>query len=164
MGCSSGCLPCQPPPPPAAEQPLARLSSVCDAECGPPQDDADGTDVSGGGSAKADLPPGPGPEPRLPKSPENYTLERLAQATGGAEKSWYRCLFSFGFISLVIGLAGTSVTFTFDTMPQIKVMSMLMLVTGALMLLGAAICWRVRRARRRAKKEAGFFSAEQGTL
>ncbi|XP_041939743.1 transmembrane protein 100-like [Alosa sapidissima] len=164
MGCSSGCLPCQPPPPPAAAQPLARLSSVCDAECGLPQDGVDDGTVDAGGSTKPNLPPGPGPEPRLPKSPENYTLERLAQATGGAEKSWYRCLFSFGFISLVIGLAGTSVTFTFNTLPQIKVVSMLMLITGILMLLVAAICWRVRRARRRAKKEGGFFNAEQGTL
>ncbi|KAK2820961.1 hypothetical protein Q5P01_023920 [Channa striata] len=38
------------------------------------------------------------------KAPETLpTLERLAQATGGTEKSWYRCVFPFGVISLVIG-------------------------------------------------------------
>lgn len=163
MGCSSGRLPFQPPlpPPSSSAQPLARLSSVCDGECGLPQDGVDG---SNNGGTKPDFPPGPGPEPILPKSPENFTLERLAQATGGAEKSWYRCVFPFGFISLVIGMAGTGVTFTFDTMPQIKVVSLLMLITGFLMLLVAVICWKVRRARRRAKKEGGFFCAEQGTL
>ncbi|XP_031417037.1 transmembrane protein 100 [Clupea harengus] len=158
MGCSSGHLPCHPPP---QAQTLARLSAVCDTECGLPQDGDDGTST---GATKPDLPPGPAPEPTLPKTPENFTLERLSQATGGAEKSWYRCVFPFGFISLVIGMAGTSVTFTFNTLPQIQVMSLVMLVSGFLMLLIAAICWRARRARRRAKKEAGFFTSEQGTL
>uniref|UniRef100_A0AAV2KLP3 Uncharacterized protein n=1 Tax=Knipowitschia caucasica TaxID=637954 RepID=A0AAV2KLP3_KNICA len=35
------------------------------------------------------------------------SLERLSQATGGMEKSWYRCIFPFGIISMVIGAAGT---------------------------------------------------------
>lgn len=173
MGCLSGRVPCQPPVPPLHHhhppgQTIAQLSSVCDvSESGPGRqlDGVDSTSTSTGvGATKPCPPPGPTPEPVLPKSPENFTLERLAQATGGAEKSWYRCVFPFGFISLVIGMAGTSVTFTFDTLPQIKVVSLLMLVTGFLMLLTAAIYWRVRRARRRAKKEGGIFSAEQGTL
>lgn len=129
-----------------------------------PLDGMDGVGIGSSGT-KPDFPPGPCPDPTLlPKSPENFTLERLSQATGGAEKSWYRCVFPFGFISLVIGMAGTSVTFTFNTLPQIKVVSLLLLVMGVIMLFTAALCWRVRRARKRAKKEGGIFSAEQGTL
>lgn len=99
------------------------------------------------------------------KHPESLpALERLAQATGGTEKSWYRCVFPFGVISLVIGMAGTGVTFTFKTLLQTKVVSVALLCTGVLMLVVAAVCWRVHRLRRRKKKEGGFFSTEQGTL
>uniref|UniRef100_A0A3Q4HAB9 Transmembrane protein 100 n=1 Tax=Neolamprologus brichardi TaxID=32507 RepID=A0A3Q4HAB9_NEOBR len=70
------------------------------------------------------------------------TLERLAQATGGTEKSWYRCVFPFGVISLVIGMAGTGVTFTFNTLLQTKVVSVALLCVGVMMLLVAAVCWR----------------------
>lgn len=102
---------------------------------------------------------------RDPKPPETLpTLERLAQATGGTEKSWYRCVFPFGVISLVIGMAGTGVTFTFNTLLQTKVVSVALLCAGVLMLLVAAVCWRTHRLRRRKKKEGGFFTADQGTL
>lgn len=101
----------------------------------------------------------------LSKHPESLpTLERLAQATGGTEKSWYRCVFPFGVISLVIGMAGTGVTFTFNTLLQTKVVSVGLLCSGVVMLIVAAVCWRVHRLRRRKKKESGFFSTEQGTL
>lgn len=101
----------------------------------------------------------------LSKHPETHpTLERLAQATGGTEKSWYRCVFPFGVISLVIGMAGTGVTFTFNTLLQTKVVSVALLCAGVVMLIVAAVCWRVHRLRRRKKKEGGFFSTEQGTL
>ncbi|KAK7918737.1 hypothetical protein WMY93_010021 [Mugilogobius chulae] len=92
------------------------------------------------------------------------TLERLAQATGGTEKSWYRCVFPFGVISLVIGMAGTGVTFKFNTLPQTKVVSVALLCVGAVMLLVAVVCWRAHRLKRRKKKEGGFFTADQGTL
>ncbi|GAA6225965.1 transmembrane protein 100-like [Lates japonicus] len=99
------------------------------------------------------------------KPPESLpTLERLAQATGGTEKSWYRCVFPFGVISLVIGMAGTGVTFTFNTLLQTKVVSVALLCVGVVMLLVAAVCWRAHRLRRRKKKEGGFFTADQGTL
>ncbi|XP_069012230.1 uncharacterized protein [Embiotoca jacksoni] len=99
------------------------------------------------------------------KPPESLpTLERLAQATGGTEKSWYRCVFPFGVISLVIGMAGTGVTFTFNTLLQTKVVSVALLCVGVLMLLVAAVCWRAHRLRKRKKKEGGFFTADQGTL
>ncbi|KAF3704744.1 Transmembrane protein 100 [Channa argus] len=104
-----------------------------------------------------------GREPSKP--PESLpTLERLAQATGGTEKSWYRCVFPFGVISLVIGMAGTGVTFTFNTLLQTKVVSVALLCVGVVMLLVAAVCWRAHRLRRRKKKEAGFFTADQGTF
>ncbi|KAK7939821.1 hypothetical protein WMY93_003147 [Mugilogobius chulae] len=55
------------------------------------------------------------------KVPEALSsLERLSQATGGMEKSWYRCIFPFGIISLVIGVAGTGVTYTYNDLPQTK--------------------------------------------
>uniref|UniRef100_A0A3B4TRH4 Transmembrane protein 100 n=1 Tax=Seriola dumerili TaxID=41447 RepID=A0A3B4TRH4_SERDU len=99
------------------------------------------------------------------KPPESLpTLERLAQATGGTEKSWYRCVFPFGVISLVIGMAGTGVTFTFNTLLQTKVVSVALLCTGILMLLVAAVCWRAHRLRKKKKKEGGFFTADQGTF
>ncbi|KAM6964069.1 transmembrane protein 100-like [Tautogolabrus adspersus] len=92
------------------------------------------------------------------------TLERLAQATGGTEKSWYRCVFPFGVISLVIGMAGTGVTFTFNTLLQTKVVSVALLCAGVVMLLVAAICWRSHRLRKKKRKEGGFFSPDQGIL
>ncbi|MED6249282.1 hypothetical protein ATANTOWER_011860 [Ataeniobius toweri] len=99
------------------------------------------------------------------RPPESlHTLERLAQATGGTEKSWYRCVFPFGVISLVIGMAGTGVTFNFNTLPQTKVVSVVLLCLGVVMLLVAAVCWRAHRLRKRKKKEGGFFTADPGTL
>uniref|UniRef100_A0A8D2ZWK6 Transmembrane protein 100 n=1 Tax=Scophthalmus maximus TaxID=52904 RepID=A0A8D2ZWK6_SCOMX len=99
------------------------------------------------------------------KPPETlHTLERLAQATGGTEKSWYRCVFPFGVISLVIGMAGTGVTFTFNTLLQTKVVSLALLCVGVVMLIVAAVCWRAHRLRRRKKKEGGYFTVDQGTL
>ncbi|KAK9530747.1 hypothetical protein VZT92_012231 [Zoarces viviparus] len=101
----------------------------------------------------------------LAKPPETLpTLERLAQATGGTEKSWYRCVFPFGVISLVIGMAGTGVTFTFNTLLQTKVVSVALLCAGVVMLLVAAVCWRAHRLRKKKKKEGGFFAADQATL
>ncbi|XP_039509699.1 transmembrane protein 100 [Pimephales promelas] len=92
------------------------------------------------------------------------TLERLAQATGGTEESWYRCVFPFGVISLVIGVAGSAVTFSFNTLPQTRVVSLVLLVLGLVLLLVAAACWKAHRTRRREKKEAGIFSSELYTL
>ncbi|XP_062859764.1 transmembrane protein 100-like, partial [Trichomycterus rosablanca] len=92
------------------------------------------------------------------------TLDRLTQATGGTEKSWYRCVFPFGVISLVIGMAGTGVTFTFNTLLQTKVVSLVLLAVGFVMLLVAAVCWKVHRVRRKEKKDGGFFNPEQGAL
>ncbi|KAM9462469.1 transmembrane protein 100-like [Clarias gariepinus] len=137
MGCSSGHLPCQPPA-------TAQLPTL----------DPD-SNLSHDGRAPSNA----------SKTPENLsTLERLTQATGGTEKSWYRCVFPFGVISLVIGMAGTGVTFTFNTLLQTKVVSLGLLIVGFVLLLVAAACWRVHRAKRKEKKEGVFFSAEQGTL
>ncbi|XP_034567983.1 uncharacterized protein LOC117832810 [Notolabrus celidotus] len=92
------------------------------------------------------------------------SLERLSQATGGMEKSWYRCIFPFGIISLVIGVAGTGVTYTYNDLPQTKVVSVVLLVMGLLLLLMATACWTVHKKKRRKKKEGGSFNSEQCPL
>ncbi|XP_045899558.1 uncharacterized protein LOC123967494 [Micropterus dolomieu] len=92
------------------------------------------------------------------------SLERLSQATGGMEKSWYRCIFPFGIISLVIGVAGTGVTYTYNDLPQTKVVSVVLLVMGFLLLLMATACWTVHKKKRRKKKEGGSFTSEQCPL
>lgn len=92
------------------------------------------------------------------------SLERLSQATGGMEKSWYRCIFPFGLISLVIGVAGTGVTYTYNDLPQTKVVSVVLLVMGVLLLLMATACWTVHKKKRRKKKEGGSFTSEQCPL
>ncbi|XP_053708239.1 transmembrane protein 100 [Synchiropus splendidus] len=92
------------------------------------------------------------------------SLERLSQATGGMEKSWYRCIFPFGIISLVIGAAGTGVTYTYNDLPQTKVVSVVLLVMGLVLLLTASACWTVHKKKRRKKKEAGSLMSEQCPL
>ncbi|KAK0150083.1 Transmembrane protein 100 [Merluccius polli] len=175
MGCSSGR---QHPAPVLHSPDLDRVGSP-----GLPQDSdnqnrgsngSDGGDDDegggGGGGGGEEGSRGEGEDGSLKPPPHEAaaaalpTLERLAQATGGTEKSWYRCVFPFGVISLVIGAAGTGVTFTFDTLLQTKVVSVALLCVGVAMLLTAAACWRAHRLRRRKKKEGGFFCSEQGTL
>lgn len=92
------------------------------------------------------------------------SLERLSQATGGMEKSWYRCIFPFGIISLVIGAAGTGVTYTYNDLPQTKVVSVVLLVLGLVLLVTASACWTLHKKKRRKKKEAGSLMSEQCPL
>ncbi|XP_059180064.1 transmembrane protein 100-like [Centropristis striata] len=150
MGCSSG----RQPPAPVLHPDLV-CGNNSEANSLPQDSENQNQGLNGEGRV--------GREPAIP--PETLpTLERLAQATGGTEKSWYRCVFPFGVISLVIGMAGTGVTFTFNTLLQTKVVSVALLCAGVVMLLVAAVCWRAHRLRRRKKKEGGFFTADQGTL
>uniref|UniRef100_A0A669PJD2 Transmembrane protein 100 n=1 Tax=Phasianus colchicus TaxID=9054 RepID=A0A669PJD2_PHACC len=88
----------------------------------------------------------------------------LALATGGTEKSWYRCIFPFGIVSVVIGVAATCITFTING-PQMdiaKVVSVATLIFGVGLLVAAYVCWRAKRERqqRRQRQEPG--SVEQG--
>lgn len=92
------------------------------------------------------------------------SLERLSQATGGMEKSWYRCIFPFGIISLVIGVAGTGVTYTYNDLPQTKVVSVILLIVGLMLLVTATACWTVHKKKRRKKTEASSFTSEQCPL
>lgn len=92
------------------------------------------------------------------------SLERLSQATGGMEKSWYRCIFPFGIISLVIGIAGTGVTYTYNDLPQTKVVSVVLLVMGVVLLLMASACWTIHKKKRRKKKEGESLTSEQCPL
>lgn len=157
MGCSSG----RQPPAPVLQPDLDCVNS---SEANSlPQDSENQNQVLNGCGDGSDSDGRVGLDQAKP--PESLpTLERLAQATGGTEKSWYRCVFPFGVISLVIGMAGTGVTFKFNTLLQTKVVSVALLCAGFVMLLVAAVCWRAHRLRRRKKKEGGFFTADQGTL
>ncbi|XP_062840935.1 transmembrane protein 100 [Trichomycterus rosablanca] len=92
------------------------------------------------------------------------SLERLSQATGGMEKSWYRCIFPFGIISLVIGVAGTGVTYTYNDLPQTKVVSVVLLIVGIILVLMATACWTVHKKKRRKKQEVGPFTTEHCPL
>lgn len=92
------------------------------------------------------------------------SLERLSQATGGMEKSWYRCIFPFGIISLVIGVAGTGVTYTYNDLPQTKVVSVVLLIVGIILVLMATACWTVHKKKRRKKQEVGTFTTEHCPL
>uniref|UniRef100_A0A3P8YH83 Transmembrane protein 100 n=1 Tax=Esox lucius TaxID=8010 RepID=A0A3P8YH83_ESOLU len=93
-------------------------------------------------------------EAQGPKVPEVLSsLERLSQATGGMEKSWYRCIFPFGIISLVIGVSGTGVTYTYNDLPMTKVVSVVLLVAGLVLTVTATACWTVHRRKKRKKKE-----------
>ncbi|XP_076123189.1 transmembrane protein 100 [Alosa pseudoharengus] len=106
-----------------------------------------------------------GPEELGPKAPDVLSsLERLSQATGGVEKSWYRCIFPFGIISLVIGIAGTGVSYTYNDLPQTKVASVVLLVTGLILVLMATVCWTAHKKKRRKKKEGASVSSEQCPL
>ncbi|KAM4525892.1 uncharacterized protein V3H82_000370 isoform 1-T2 [Fundulus diaphanus] len=157
MGCSSGRQ-----PPASVLHPDLDLSYTSEVNTLPQDSNNQNQSLNGCGE-EADGEDGLGRGKSRP--PESlHTLERLTQATGGTEKSWYRCVFPFGVISLVIGMAGTGVTFTFNTLPQTKVVSVALLCTGVVMLIVAAVCWRAHRLRRRKKKEGGFFIVDQGTL
>ncbi|KAM9457663.1 transmembrane protein 100 [Clarias gariepinus] len=92
------------------------------------------------------------------------SLERLSQATGGMEKSWYRCIFPFGIISLVIGIAGTGVTYTYNDLPQTKVVSVILLIVGLVLVVMATACWTAHKKKRRKKKEGTPFTNEQCPL
>lgn len=96
------------------------------------------------------------------------TLNKLALATGGTEKSWYRCVFPFGIVSLVIGVAATCITFSING-PQMdiaKVVSVATLVFGVGLLVGALVCWRAKRERQRQrrKQQEEPVPLEQGVL
>ncbi|KAI5619043.1 transmembrane protein 100-like, partial [Silurus asotus] len=100
-----------------------------------------------------------------PKVPDVLSsLERLSQATGGMEKSWYRCIFPFGIISLVIGIAGTGVTYTYNDLPQTKVVSVVLLIVGLVLVVMATACWSAHKKKRRKKKEGDPFTTEQCPL
>nr|XP_056722447.1 transmembrane protein 100-like [Euleptes europaea] len=110
-----------------------------------------------------------GGKPGLPvamATDSTATLNKLALATGGTEKSWYRCVFPFGIVSLVIGVAATCITFTING-PQMdiaKVVSVATLVFGVGLLVAALICWRAKRERQRKKQQGEPVSLEQGAL
>ncbi|KAL9835964.1 LOW QUALITY PROTEIN: uncharacterized protein GJ701_011878 [Geothlypis trichas] len=98
-----------------------------------------------------------GGKPGLPlatATDSTATLNKLALATGGTEKSWYRCIFPFGIVSVVIGVAATCITFTING-PQMdiaKVVSVATLIFGVGLLVAAYVCWRAKRERQRQRQ------------
>lgn len=110
----------------------------------------------------------PGPPPPYPgetATDSTATLNKLALATGGAEKSWHRCIFPFGAVALVIGIAATCITFKFrgPHMDIAKAVSVAALAAGAAMLVAAFLCWRSRRERQRRRRQEAE-AEEQGGL
>ncbi|XP_039216742.1 transmembrane protein 100-like [Crotalus tigris] len=94
------------------------------------------------------------------------TLNKLALATGGTEKSWYRCIFPFGIVALVIGIAATCITFSING-PQMdiaKVVSVATLIFGVGLLVAALVCWRAKRERQRKKQQEEPLPLEPGGL
>ncbi|XP_065542260.1 transmembrane protein 100-like [Lathamus discolor] len=110
-----------------------------------------------------------GGKPGLPvpaATDSTATLNKLALATGGTEKSWYRCIFPFGIVSVVIGVAATCITFTING-PQMdiaKVVSVATLIFGMGLLVAAYVCWRAKRERQRKRQRQEPISLEQGAL
>uniref|UniRef100_A0A8C3H799 TM100 protein n=1 Tax=Chrysemys picta bellii TaxID=8478 RepID=A0A8C3H799_CHRPI len=104
-----------------------------------------------------------GEKPALPlttTTDSTATLNKLALATGGTEKSWYRCIFPFGIVSLVIGVAATCITFIING-PQMdiaKAVSVATLMFGVGLLVAAYICWRAKRERQRQRQREDVFT------
>ncbi|ETE62748.1 hypothetical protein L345_11494, partial [Ophiophagus hannah] len=85
------------------------------------------------------------------------TLNKLA---------WYRCIFPFGIVALVIGIAATCITFTING-PQMdiaKVVSVATLIFGVGLLVAALVCWRAKRERQRKKQQEEPLPLEPGGL
>ncbi|MEE6525319.1 hypothetical protein FKM82_025238 [Ascaphus truei] len=111
-------------------------------------------------------PPSPLPPPASQAAMDSTaTLHKLALATGGAEKSWHRCVFPFGAVALVIGIAATCITFKFHRphMDIAKAVSVAALAAGAALLVAAFLCWRSRRKRQKRRREEAD-TEEQGGL
>ncbi|XP_063285613.1 transmembrane protein 100-like [Pelobates fuscus] len=116
-------------------------------------------------AAKPGPPPPPPPPYNEAAADSTATLNKLALATGGAEKSWHRCVFPFGAVALVIGIAATCITFKFrgPHMDIAKAVSVAALAAGAAMLVAAFLCWRSRRERQKRRREEAE-AEEQGGL
>uniref|UniRef100_A0A8C8E4Q7 Transmembrane protein 100 n=1 Tax=Otus sunia TaxID=257818 RepID=A0A8C8E4Q7_9STRI len=105
------------------------------------------------------------PKSSFTSAPAPFSFQ-LALATGGTEKSWYRCIFPFGIVSVVIGVAATCITFTING-PQMdiaKVVSVATLIFGVGLLVAAYVCWRARRERQRQRQRQEPVPLEQGAL
>ncbi|KAM9837222.1 transmembrane protein 100-like [Aulostomus maculatus] len=78
---------------------------------------------------------------------------QLTAATGGAEMSCYRCIVPFGVVILIAGIVVTAVAYTFNSHGStISVLGLVLLSTGLGLLGSSAICWRVRRRRKKDKR------------
>ncbi|KAG7249705.1 hypothetical protein CRUP_018051 [Coryphaenoides rupestris] len=78
---------------------------------------------------------------------------QLSAATGGAEMSCYRCTVPFGVVVLIAGVVVTSVAYAFNSHGStISVLGLSLLSSGVGLLGASAVCWRVKRRKRRDKR------------
>lgn len=78
---------------------------------------------------------------------------QLTAATGGAEMSCYRCTVPFGVVVLIAGVVVTAVAYTFNSHGStISVLGLVLLSAGLGLLGSSAVCWRVRRRRKKDKR------------
>nr|XP_008122313.1 PREDICTED: transmembrane protein 100-like [Anolis carolinensis] len=121
------------------------------------------TCLQGPGAAVSGKPP---PSPPAAPTESAATLHKLALATGGTEKSWYRCVFPFGIVSLVIGVAATCITFSINgpRMDIAKVVSVAALLFGLALLAAALLCWRDKRRRQQQQRHTQTGPAQPGAL
>lgn len=84
----------------------------------------------------------------------------LTVATGGTEGSCYRCTLPFGVVLLVIGIAVTTVAFSFNSHAStITILGLVLLSSSILLLSLTAVCWKLQQG-----KEIEMRSASQTTL
>ncbi|XP_042554080.1 transmembrane protein 100-like [Dipodomys spectabilis] len=103
------------------------------------------------------LPPEPRPagpaEPPAPREPA-AALRALLVATGGAGRSWPRCVLPFGALATLAGAAATAITFSLRG-PRLDLAqgaALAALAAGLGLLAAAFLCWRARRRRRRRRR------------
>ncbi|CAL8302663.1 unnamed protein product [Lota lota] len=78
---------------------------------------------------------------------------QLTAATGGTEMSCYRCTVPFGVVVLIAGVVVTAVAYAFNSHGStISVLGLVLLSAGLGLLGSSAVCWRVRRRKKKRDK------------
>lgn len=78
---------------------------------------------------------------------------QLTAATGGTDVSCYRCTVPFGVVVLIAGVVATAVAYAFNSHGStISVLGLVLLSAGLGLLGSSAICWRLRRRKKKNKR------------